>query len=343
MGCCKSRQAESQFSRPVSRQHTKYGSLINSSSPGLPPTPTPTLNTLQPSVQLDITYTSNRKGTRDDSTLSKKNTLTRGTGIIRIATWNLLTFSQTKASDPAVMQVFVNIILHNLLDLIAVQELSDQVSIKLLCNELNRQSNSDWKFVVSKRAGRMFRSSEYLGYLWNASKGIQLRSERLLTGNKNFARSPYLATFKINKQKLLLVNVHLKAVGLAREDVNRTRDEVDLLSLLIKSIYSLSDNTSIHTLLLGDFNLSPDSDFDRLYSSGFQNLLAKNTHTNISAKNPSGSMSYDNIWVSIETLQTIYGGGCGVIRDGLVDVHTRREDRSPTVSDHCPVYAEFKL
>ena len=345
MGCHRSKLSESQICKPTARRHVNYGSLVNSEGVSQPPSPGPpyTPHTTEPRIQLDITYSVNRKGTQTGSDLSKNNTLTRGPGMIRIATWNLLSFSQTKASDPGVLHVVADVILNNSFDLIAVQELSDQKGMKLVCSELNKRTGNDWKFSVSKRAGRMYRSSEYLGFLWNASKGIQHKSDRLLTGNKNFARSPYLATFNINKQKLLLVNVHLKAVGLAREDVNRTRDEVDLLSLLIKSIYSLTDNISVHTLLLGDFNLSPDSDFDRFYGSGFQNLLAKDTHTNISARNPRGSMSYDNIWVSLETLQTVYGGKCCVVREGLVDVHIRREDRTPTVSDHCPVWAEFNL
>ena len=350
MGCCIPKPSVTQPSRPSSSRHNNYGTLVNSQEVSQPSTPGPSraspsapAPSSEPRVKLDITYSVNRKGTRKESTLSKKSTLTRGSDMIRVATWNLLTFSQTKASDPRVLEVVVDIILNNGLDLIAVQELSDQTGIKLVCSQLNKRSGNDWRFVVSNRAGRMYKSSEYLGFLWNASKGLQHKSNRLLTGNNNFARSPYLANFKINNQKLLLVNVHLKAVGLAREDVNRTRDEVDLLSLLIKTIYILTDNTSVHTFLLGDFNLSPDSDFDRFYSSGFQNLLPKDTHTNISARNPRGSMSYDNIWVSLETLQTVYGGRCCVIREGLVDVHIRREDRMPTVSDHCPVWADFNL
>ncbi|KAI6654880.1 Endonuclease/exonuclease/phosphatase family domain-containing protein 1-like [Oopsacas minuta] len=329
-----------------------YGTLHNSQEIAhVPTTPSPSYYSPSPynpaytpiNPPLDITYTADRKGTRGDSIHSKKGSLRRGNMPIRIATWNLLLFSKEKASHPEVLKIIVDIILANQLDLIAVQELSDKIALKLVCDELNRSKNGVWKYKVSERAGRMFQSNEYLGYIWNTSKGLRMKSDRLLTQNKSFARSPYLAKFIINKQNMLLVNVHLKAVGLAREDINRTRDEVDLLSLLIQSIYSISDFTSVHTFLLGDFNLCPDSDFDRIYQSGFQNLLAKGTHTNISARNPRGSMSYDNIWVSLETLETVYGGKCGVVRDGLVDVDTRREDRAPTVSDHCPVWATFNL
>ena len=322
-----------------------YGALHNSTdvpSPSPYQTPDP-YNPDYTDIPVDITLAANRKGTRGQSIASNKDTLARGKCLVRIATWNLLLFSEEKASQPEVLQIVVGIILDNQLDLIAVQELSDRNGLKLVCDMLNRTKRGSWKYKVSERAGRMYRASEYLGYLWNSSKGFSLKSDKLLAVNKAFARSPYLANFRIHKHNLLLVNVHLKAVGLSKEDINRTRDEVDLLSLLIQSIYSLYDKPSVHPILLGDFNLSPDSDFDRFYSSGFQNILAKGTHTNISARNPKGSMSYDNIWVSLEALDAIYAGKCGVIREGLVDVDTRREDRAPTVSDHCPVWAAFNL
>ena len=285
----------------------------------------------------------NRKATRNSSILSRKYTLTRGQGDYRIATWNLLSFSKTKSSDPNVLQTIVGIILNNRLDVVAVQELADREGLKVVCAELNNTNTGTWQCKVSERAGKMYRSSEYLGYLWNSSRAIDIKSDRLLTGNKSFARSPYLANFKINKQNLLMVNVHLKAVGLSGEDIERTRGEVDSLSILIESIYNMTSNSSVHTLLLGDFNLSPNSDFNKFYLTGYQNLLPKDTPTNISARNPRGSRSYDNIWVSIETLHTVYGGENGVIREGLVDEAVIRENREPTISDHCPVWASFKI
>lgn len=347
MGACcpRNKKIQESVEYRVRTSSKNYGALHNSTdvpSPSPYQAPSP-YNPDYTDIPVDITLAAIRKGTRGQSVISNKGTLKRGKSLVRIATWNLLLFSEQKASQPKVLQTVVDIILNNQLDLIAVQELSDRDGLKLVCDMLNRRKRGSWKYKVSERAGRMYRSNEYLGYLWNSSKGFSLKSNKLLTGNKAFARSPYLANFSFNQHRLLLVNVHLKAVGWSKEDINRTRDEVDLLSLLIQSIYSLSDNPSVHPILLGDFNLSPDSDFDRFYRSGYQNLLAKGTHTNISARNPKGSMSYDNIWISLEALEAIYAGKCGVVREGLVDVDTRREDRDPTVSDHCPVWAAFNL
>ena len=63
--------------------------------------------------------------------------------------------------------------------------------------------------------------------------------------------------------------------------------------------------------------------------------------TNISMCNPKGDMCYDNIWVTSGLMSSRHNGTHGVVRRGL-KVGERGKNRR-TVSDHCPVWVEFKV
>lgn len=61
-------------------------------------------------------------------------------------------------------------------------------------------------------------------------------------------------------------------------------------------------------IVLGDFGQGPDSsDHDLLRKERFQPLVPAHTFTNISTKNPQGSKSLDNIWIS-KSLRKVFTG-----------------------------------
>lgn len=64
-------------------------------------------------------------------------------------------------------------------------------------------------------------------------------------------------------------------------------------------------------VVLGDFGQGPDSsDYDILRKEKFHSLISAHTFTNISTKNPQGSKSLDNIWVS-KSLKKVFTGKAG--------------------------------
>ena len=83
--------------------------------------------------------------------------------------------------------------------------------------------------------------------------------------------------------------------------------------------------------------------FQQLKCLDYLSLLDDNIPTNISPVNPSGTSSYDNIWISNTTYHSRYTGRCGVIRRGLQhpSIVGKKSHLSGTVSDHCPVWAAF--
>jgi endonuclease/exonuclease/phosphatase family metal-dependent hydrolase len=61
-------------------------------------------------------------------------------------------------------------------------------------------------------------------------------------------------------------------------------------------------------VILGDFGQGPDSnDYDILRREKFHHLVPAHTFTNISTRNPQGSKSVDNIWIS-KSLKKVFTG-----------------------------------
>lgn len=61
-------------------------------------------------------------------------------------------------------------------------------------------------------------------------------------------------------------------------------------------------------VILGDFGQGPDSsDYDILRREKFHHLIPAHTFTNISTRNPQGSKSVDNIWIS-KSLKKVFTG-----------------------------------
>ncbi|PKU26713.1 endonuclease exonuclease phosphatase family domain-containing protein 1 [Limosa lapponica baueri] len=97
-------------------------------------------------------------------------------------------------------------------------------------------------------------------------------------------------------------------------------------------------------IILGDFNQAPDSsDHDILRKEKFHHLVPSSTFTNISTKNPQGSKSLDNIWIS-RSLKKVFTGHWAVVREGLTNPWIPDNwSWGGVASDHCPVLAEFYL
>ncbi|XP_076448703.1 endonuclease/exonuclease/phosphatase family domain-containing protein 1-like [Babylonia areolata] len=277
--------------------------------------------------------------------------------VVRIASWNLEQCSLDKVSNPGVKDVVCMTILENGFGIVAVQELSHDKALEEICQELNEPTlpnvkkwgghRGRWKCAVSEVAGRMFRTAEYNGFLYDSSQNIELLSASLLekaqnNGRPPFARMPYLGFFKVNGQlDCVVVSVHLKATGLGDQDLDRTKEEVASMSDVLESV-SAHVPQEKDIIFVGDFNLGPNTEeFDRLRKKGYVNMIKEDTPTNISSSNPGGSKCYDNIWISRQT-QKVHSGNKGVVREGLSSPWIPDGWKwGGVVSDHCPVFTEL--
>ncbi|XP_007254788.3 endonuclease/exonuclease/phosphatase family domain-containing protein 1 [Astyanax mexicanus] len=281
--------------------------------------------------------------------------------LIRVATWDLQRCSSDKANNPGVREVVCMTLLENHIKLLAVQDLADREALNKFCTELNQPSlfnvrkwkspRGVWKCSVSEKpTAESSEGSEYSGFLWDSSVGIELKDTVVIdnaatNGNGNHGQTkPYLAHFYIGSSELTLVNVHLKTPAQKKEQngrkhgTNRTKNH-RLNATVHDSLKGVKD-----VLVLGGFGMPPDSaELDVLKKEKLLALLPPSVYTNISTKSPQGSSALDNIWAS-RTMKKIYTGECSVVREGLTNPWIPDNwSWGGVASEHCPVMAEFYM
>lgn len=281
--------------------------------------------------------------------------------LIRVATWDLQRCSSDKANNPGVREVVCMTLLENHIKLLAVQDLADREALNKFCTELNQPSlfnvrkwkspRGVWKCSVSEKpTAESSEGSEYSGFLWDSSVGIELKDAVVIdnaatNGNGNHGQiKPYLAHFYIGSSELSLVNVHLKTPAQKKEQngrkhgTDRTKNH-RLNSTVHDSLKGVKD-----VLVLGGFGMPPDSaELDVLKKEKLLALLPPSVYTNISTKSPQGSSALDNIWAS-RTMKKIYTGECSVVREGLTNPWIPDNwSWGGVASEHCPVMAEFYM
>ncbi|XP_023387810.1 endonuclease/exonuclease/phosphatase family domain-containing protein 1 [Pteropus vampyrus] len=268
-----------------------------------------------------------------------------GRPVLRLATWNLQGCSVEKANNPGVREVVCMTLLENSIKLLAVQELLDREALEKFCAELNQPvlpnirkwkgPRGAWKAVVADSPSTpLQKGAGFSGFLWDTSTGVELRDAASLDrspGNghgKPTGPSPYLARFKVPIQ--VAVKVYF----------GRRWPCFPALPPCLTSFLLLPGEKDV--VVLGDFGQGPDSsDHDILRKEKFHPLIPAHTFTNISTKNPQGSKSLDNVWIS-KSLKKVFTGHCAVVREGLTNPWIPDNwSWGGVASEHCPVLAEF--
>ncbi|XP_055510974.1 endonuclease/exonuclease/phosphatase family domain-containing protein 1 [Leucoraja erinacea] len=337
------------LSRPAST-HTANGGIDFAAKPR----PSPTSLSLQ-SEDLDLPPGGPTQIISTRPNVEVFNGLRDGERVLRVASWNLQNCSAEKATNPGVREVVCMTLLENGIKLLAVQEIVDREALEKFCAELNQPMLPNvrkwkgprgcWKCAVSEKPSvQMLKSAEYAGYLWDSSAGVEIKTACLLdktqtNGNgKPCGSRPYLARCKIGTLDVTLVNVHLKGT---LADGDKTPPHAHKVSLFTDSLQETLKGEK-DVVILGDFSLSPDAnDFDYLRKEKFLHCVPANTFTNISTKNPQGSKSTDNIWIS-RTLKKTYSGHWSVVREGLTNPWIPDGwSWGGVASEHCPLWAEL--
>ncbi|NXW31352.1 EEPD1 protein, partial [Phaetusa simplex] len=279
-----------------------------------------------------------------------------GRPVLRVATWNLQSCSIEKANNPGVREVVCMTLLENSIKLLAVQELVDREALEKFCTELNQPTLPNirkwkgprgcWKGVVSEKpSGQLHKAAvllfffqhRYLKYAAD-SAGNQHRAA-LCFSLQHLLPWEYIY---IGMNDLTLVNLHLALSPSAGENTGKNHDSHKLAAFAQTLQETLKGEKDV--IILGDFNQAPDSsDHDILRKEKFHHLVPSSTFTNISTKNPQGSKSLDNIWIS-RSLKKVFTGHWAVVREGLTNPWIPDNwSWGGVASDHCPVLAEFYL
>ncbi|XP_056340550.1 endonuclease/exonuclease/phosphatase family domain-containing protein 1 isoform X2 [Oenanthe melanoleuca] len=237
-----------------------------------------------------------------------------GRPVLRVATWNLQSCSIEKANNPGVREVVCMTLLENSIKLLAVQELADREALEKFCMELNQPTLPNIRKWKGPRG------------CW---KGV-------------VSEKPSGQLHEVGMNDLTVVNLHLALPPCAGENTEKNHDSHKLAACAQSLQETLKGEKDV--IILGDFNQAPDSsDHDILKKEKFHHLVPSSTFTNISTKNPQGSKSLDNIWIS-RSLKKIFTGHWAVVREGLTNPWIPDNwSWGGVASEHCPVLAEFYL
>lgn len=294
------------------------------------------------------------------------------TDTLLLATWNLREFDSGKYGFRNDEAYFYIAEIVSRFDLIAIQEVREGLyALQRLC----RMLGPSWKYVVTDVTLGTSGNSERLAYLFDTRKVsfTGLAAELVLPEVKEpsprvlqFARSPYVAGFRVGWAYLTLVTVHIyygKSVPL---DPRRLEEITSFGKMLAKNaakfsaapIYEPEDQPDRDNLLiLGDFNIfnRKDVTMEALTMAGF---LVPPDLQNVPGSNVEKNKHYDQI-AYYRQLQALKPHGKAGVFDFYEHVYRVQDEalyatqralkpgrsfkdwRTYQMSDHLPMWIEF--
>ncbi|MGI9428352.1 MAG: endonuclease/exonuclease/phosphatase family protein [Bythopirellula sp.] len=250
---------------------------------------------------------------------------------IRIASFNIQVFGNTKASKPYVMQELADIV--NQFDVVAIQEIrsKDEYLIPNFVQLVNQRGRR-FDHVIGPRIGITTSKEQYV-YLFDTQR-VEVDHQSVYTVSDPdglLHREPLVATFRTRGVDpdqaftFTLINVHT--------DPDIADQEMDVLGEVYR-VVRRSSRGEDDIILLGDFNVD-DRHLGRLGQlPGILPLIAgvwTNTRQN---------RQYDNLIIHGPST-TEYSGRSGVF--DFMRFKNLSLQQALQVSDHFPVWAEFSV
>ena len=239
---------------------------------------------------------------------------------IRVATWNIKQFTDRPDLD---LPTIARIISEANFDVLAIQEVKkDGRAVDRLLATLG----PPWR---SGGISPMTGNNERFAIIYRGDRVQEIGSASFidLAEETIFDRHPYTARFRANRFDFQLIVVHLSYT-----DTGRRRLETQTLANCVMELVARQSEKDI--IIVGDFN-------EQRARPNLSLMADAGWHTTISdATNLSSKETYDNIL--IEPKHTTQWQGSSVVR--FDELYFANDDRaaSAAVSDHRPVYADFK-
>lgn len=255
--------------------------------------------------------------------------LPRTENTIRIATFNIQVFGQSKMQKPQVPQILARIIQQ--FDVVAIQEIRSQDQ-SFMDDFLNIVNSGDhhYAYLIGTRQGRTASKEQY-AYFYNTERIAvnEKWSYTVIDKYDKLHRPPYVAHFQTltsasnNPFTFSLINIHT--------DPDETKQELNVLDDVYRVVAN-DGSQEDDVILLGDLNVD-DQHLGELGMLPDLMWTISKTPTNTRK-----SKQYDNILFSRHRSQEFTG------QSGVYDFKTRfklTEKEALTVSDHLPIWAEF--
>lgn len=255
---------------------------------------------------------------------------TLGGQTIRIASFNIQVFGDSKASKPHVMWTLAAIIRN--FHVVAIQEIrtQDEYFIDNFLRNYVNQNGRAYDKVVGPRLGRS-NSKEQYAFLYDTA-AIEVNPRSIYTVNDPddlLHREPLVAMFRVRGPPpqqaftFVLVNIHT--------DPDETDTELDALGQVYQTVRRAA-NGEDDIIVLGDLNVD-DQHLGQLGRLEGVRPIVHGVYTNTRQ-----NREYDNIVIH-QPSTAEFSGRWGVFNVEQAFKLTR--DQALQVSDHLPVWAEF--
>ncbi len=282
-----------------------------------------------------------------------------------IASWNIRAFGNITRKGVSSKNDSPKRDLHSILviaeilkrfDVIAVQEVKS--NIKALRDTL-KALGDNWSLILTDVTKGSSGNGERMAYIFDTRR-VQLSglagelvvpnewynkiSENAL--DKQFVRTPYAVSFRSNDKTFILVTLHIKY---GKKSTERLKELKGIAQWLAK--WASNINAYHHNLIaLGDFNIDARGDLldETFLSEGLyvpEALQNKKVTRSIFKK----TKYYDQIaWFNDKknpnlSLEFINGGNYDFVKTALTNREISKRSLSYLISDHYPLWAEFKL
>lgn len=248
---------------------------------------------------------------------------------LTLATWNVKHLGWGEKRDWEATAKVVTIF-----DFVALQEVHGEDAVKRLESKLEVLTGESWSSLVSDEAVGRSRYTENYAFIWREDLvDYEGGATLYLDPGDIFAREPFAARFCSDDKQYCwtAATVHVvygDSVEERREEARQLDDYVSWLEATV------AERTAV--LLMGDFNLPPDS-------IGFQDLdeildpVIHEGASTLSSKEGKYANLYDNIWYRPGTI-SIEKAWIDRFPERLGITHKYARKR---VSDHAPVVVQL--
>lgn len=258
---------------------------------------------------------------------------TRGNETIRVASFNIQVFGESKVHDGPVLEALVAILQN--FDLIAIQEVrsANQDVLPQLIERLNAGGKFQYDYALGPRLGRTSSKEQY-AFVFDMAT-IEIDRSQLYTvqdPGDRLHREPLVGWFRARGPS------PQQAFTFSLADVHTDPDEVEYeLAALADSFYAIQRDGrgEDDVIMLGDFNAPADGLRQLGEIPGLVRAITGPTPTNTLH-----TAQYDNIlFLGAATSEFTGRGG---VYDFMRDFNLTQE-QAERVSDHLPIWAEFSV
>lgn len=271
-----------------------------------------------------LTGCSETKNVEQPKTIEEKISTKENNETLKIASFNIQNFGQSKSKKQDVMNILVDIV--NDYDICAIQEVSDKTEqtipnfVKLLGKE--------YSHLTGERVGRG--EKEQYSFVYNTKNVEYLGKSYTYSDPQDiFAREPFIAYFKSGEFDFVLINIHT-------QPDNATK-EIDALDDVVLDAKQKFPNEK-DFIILGDYNSDgkyfKENGPSRLKTKEYTWIIPNEADTTVAES----SNTYDRMVITTGCLEDY--ANKWEVRDFKKEFNLSLE-KAKEVSDHYPIWALF--